>query len=128
MRAVRVGVHDGYDRVVFELGGDAGAVPGWDVGYTGDPRQQGSGDRVRVGGTQVLAVRLTGIGYPFDTGVQEPRTAPALPAGSRAVRDVVLGSTSEGSYLAFIGTSGALPYRVLRLSNPARVVVDVRSR
>lgn len=126
LRAVRVAPHEGYDRVVFEFGGDASGVPGYDVGYTRDPRQPGSGAQVPVRGTQALRVLLHGIGYPFDTGVQEPTRPPALPAGLAAVTDVVLGSTYEGDYQAVVGTSGMLPFRVTRLTAPARVVIDVR--
>jgi hypothetical protein len=32
----------------------------------------------------------------------------------------------EGVYEAFIGTSRKAPFRVFRLADPARVVVDVR--
>lgn len=124
--AVRVGVQDGYDRVVFELDGARDGAPGWDVAYTDDPRQQGSGDRVEVTGTKVLAVVIHGIGYPFDTGVEEQTDDPALPAGLTTVQDVVLGATFEGDYQAFVGTSAELPFRVFRLADPARVVVDVR--
>lgn len=125
--AARVGAQDGYDRVVLELAGGRGA-PGWSVQYTDDPRQQGSGDPVKVKGAAVLAVIVRGVGYPFDTGVEEVSQDPALPPGAKAVTDVVLGSTFEGQYEAFIGTSGRLPFRVFRLSDPARVVIDVRHR
>ena len=43
------------------------------------------------------------------------------------MRDVRLGAVFEGQYEAFIGTSGEQPFRVFRLSDPERVVVDVRS-
>ena len=125
LRAVRVAPHDGYDRVVFELDGDATGVPGYDVAYTRDPRQPGSGARVPVRGARALRVVLHGIGYPFDTGVQEPSSS-RLPAGLVAVTDVVLGATYEGDYQAVVGTSGMLPFRVIRLTKPARVVIDVR--
>ena len=43
---VRIGAHDGFDRIVFELAGDGQA--GWQVGFTGAPRSQGSGRPVDV--------------------------------------------------------------------------------
>lgn len=127
VRTVRVARQDGYDRVVFELGGAADGQPGWRVEYSDDPRQQGSGDPVEVDGEHVLSVLITGTGYPFDTGVDEVEGDPALPADLQVVEDVDLGAVFEGQYEAFLGTSVEAPFRVFRLSDPARVVVDVRT-
>ncbi|MDQ3612330.1 MAG: hypothetical protein M4D85_12150 [Actinomycetota bacterium] len=124
--AVRVARQDGYDRVVFELDGKVAGEPGWRVAYTDDPAQQGSGDRVEVDGDATLAIDITGVGFPMDTGVEEETDDPALPAGLVVIEDVVLGATFEGQYQAFVGTARKAPFRVFRLSNPARVVLDVR--
>jgi hypothetical protein len=123
--SVRVGRHDGYDRVVFELDGREPGVPGWQVEYVDDPRRDGSGDRVEVEGDKTLVVLVRGTGYPFDTGVEEADEA-RVPGDVEVVEDVVLGSVFEGVYEAFIGTSHEAPFRVFRLSDPARVVVDIR--
>ena len=66
---IRVGRQDGFDRVVFEVGGTG--TPGWDVRYVDAATSQGSGDAVDVAGDAVLQVTLTGVGYPYDTGVEE---------------------------------------------------------
>lgn len=124
--AVRVARQEGYDRVVFELDGKVAGEPGWRVEYTDDPAQQGSGDRVDVDGAATLAIDITGVGFPMDTGVEEETDDPALPAGLTVIEDVVLGATFEGQYQAFVGTARKAPFRVFRLSNPARVVLDVR--
>jgi len=124
--AVRVAKQDGYDRVVFELDGKEAGEPGWRVEYTDDPAQQGSGDRVEVDGDATLAIDITGVGFPMDTGVEEETDDPTLPAGLPVIEDVVLGATFEGQYQAFVGTARKAPFRVFRLSNPARVVLDVR--
>jgi hypothetical protein len=39
---------------------------------------------------------------------------------------VALGAVFEGQYEAFVGTSARAPFRVFRLGEPERVVVDVR--
>jgi len=124
--AVRVAKQDGYDRVVFELDGKEAGEPGWRVEYTDDPAQQGSGNRVEVDGVATLAIDITGVGFPMDTGVEEETDDPTLPAGLSVIEDVVLGATFEGQYQAFVGTARKAPFRVFRLSNPARVVLDVR--
>jgi hypothetical protein len=123
--AVRVARQDGYDRVVFELAGEQAGEPGWRVQYDDDPRRDGSGDPVEVAGEATLVVYVDGAGYPTDTGQQEARSA-RVPADAEVVREVQLGSVFEGTYEAFIGTTRKAPFRVFRLADPARVVVDVR--
>src|SRR3954470_3968877 len=63
---IRVGTHDGFDRVVFEVGGTG--TPGWDVRYVDQASSQGSGEPIDVAGEAVLQVTLTGAGYAYDTG------------------------------------------------------------
>ena len=125
--SARVARQDGFDRVVFELGGGDGR-PGWRVAYDDTPSRDGSGEPVDVQGRTTLAVVITGIGYPFDTGVDELDEDPALPGDLEVVTDVVVGSTFEGSYEAFVGVSGERPFTVQRLSAPARVVIDISHR
>ena len=125
--SVRVARQDGYDRVVFELAGREPGQAGWRVEYVDDPRADGSGDPVAVEGEAALAVFLTGTGYPMDTGQEEFAEDPALPGDLGVVRDVVLGAVFEGQYGAFIGTAGEQPFRVYRLSEPERVVVEVQA-
>ena len=123
--AVRVARQDGYDRVVFELDGREEGQPGWQVEYVDDPRRDGSGEPVEVDGDKTLVVLIRGAGYPFDTGVEEADGV-QVPGDLAVVTDVELGSVFEGVYQAFVGTSREAPFRVFRLSDPARVVVDVR--
>jgi hypothetical protein len=125
VRDIRIGRQDGFDRIVFEVGG-AGA-PGWDVRYVDAAASQGSGDPVDVEGSAILRVTITGAGYPYDTGVEEFASAdPLTAAGTEVVQDVVFDATYEGTTVAFAGTTGPAPFRVFALQNPARVVVDVR--
>lgn len=122
---VRVARQDGFDRVVFELDGDAAGEPGWRVQYVDDPRRDGSGDPVEVDGEAVLVVLISGTGYPFDTGREEAASA-TVPGDAEVVSDVVLGSVFEGTYEAFVGLDGERPFTVTRLADPARIVVDVQ--
>jgi hypothetical protein len=122
--AIRIGRQHGYDRVVFELGGTG--APGWDVRYVDQPRSQGSGEPVHVAGEAALEVTITGVGYPGDTGVQEysgPDRQSA--AATEVITETVLDSTFEGQTVAFVGTTRQAPFRVYRLLDPPRVVVEV---
>ena len=124
VRDVRLGAHEGFDRVVFEVGGEG--TPGWSVQYVDEPSDPGSGAAVEVAGDAVLQVELTGAGYPFDTGVEEYAPAgPLTAAGTGAVTEVVFRSTYEGVTTAFIGTRDETPFRAYLLEDPVRVVVEI---
>jgi hypothetical protein len=124
VRDIRIGRHDGFDRVVFEVGGTG--TPGWDVRYVDEASSQGSGEPVDVAGEAVLQVTVTGAGYPDDTGVTEyPGPDPLSVADTEVVTEVAFDATFEGTTVAFIGTSATTPFRVYLLENPARVVVEV---
>jgi hypothetical protein len=120
---IRLGGHDGFDRVVFEVGGTG--TPGWDVQYVDAATSQGTGDSVEVDGDAVLQVTLTGAGYPYSTGVEEYAGPPLTGAGTPAVREVVFDATFEGTSVAFVGTAAKTPFRVYALENPTRVVVEI---
>lgn len=121
---IRLGRHDGFDRVVFEVGGEG--TPGWDVRYVDAPSSQGSGADVTVEGEAVLQVTVTGTGYPMDTGVEEWSGPDPLRAGdTETVTEVVFDGTFEGATVAFVGTAARAPFRVYLLEEPARVVLEV---
>ena len=121
---IRIGRHDGFDRVVFEV--DGGGTPGWDVRYVDDPASQGSGDPIDVDGAAALQVVLTGIGLPDDTGVEEWSGPNPLSVGAtETVTEVAWDATFEGQSVAFVGTTAETPFRVYLLENPVRVVVGL---
>jgi hypothetical protein len=121
---IRIGRHDGFDRVVFEVDGEG--APGWDVRYVDDPASQGSGEPIDVEGSAALQVILTGIGLPDDTGVDEWSGAnPLSVADTETVTEVAWDATFEGQSVAFIGTTAQTPFRVYLLEDPVRVVVEV---
>ncbi|MDP5185423.1 GerMN domain-containing protein [Blastococcus sp. BMG 814] len=120
---VRAGRHEGFDRVVFEVGG--AGLPGWDARYVPGARSAGSGLPVDVAGDAVLQLVLTGVGLPGDTGVAPYAGPDPVTAGGAAVQEVVLDTIFEGQMVSFLGTAGERPFRVYRLQSPNRVVVEV---
>ena len=125
VRDVRTGRQDGFDRVVFEVGGTG--TPGWDVRYVDAPTSQASGAPVDVAGSAALQVAITGVGLPADTGVAAFDGPNPLPSsGTRTVVEVVVDTTFEGTTTAFVGTTAQTPFRVYALSDPTRVVLEVR--
>lgn len=123
LTGVTTGRQDGYDRVVYRFDGPAGALPGWRVAYVAKAVQDGSGEPVALEGDAVLQVVLTGTtaegGSPY-TGRARP--------GLDLLAEVVTAGPFEGQTTSFLGLAQRAPFRVLRLSAPTRVVVDVRTR
>ncbi len=120
---VRAGAHDGFDRVVFDLGGTG--TPGWSVEYVDAAVDEGSGEPVDVDGDAVLQILITGTGMPMDTGVEEYSGAP-VDLDGESVEQVVYRFVYEGRTAAFAGLDEVKPFRVFALEDPARVVVDVQ--
>ena len=121
---IRIGRHDGFDRVVFEA--DGTGTPGWDVRYVDAAQSQGSGDDIEVDGDAVLQVTITGVGIPADTGVDEYSGPDRLSSGdAEVVTEVVWDSTFEGTSQAAVGVTAEAPFRVYLLEGPARVVLEV---
>ncbi|MBL0888853.1 AMIN-like domain-containing (lipo)protein [Myceligenerans indicum] len=124
---IRTGVHEGFDRVVFDLDGTGSGTPGWDVRYVPEAIDDGSGHHVDVAGDSILSVRISGTAAPTDSGVTEADRTPISPAGAEAVEEVVYRSWFEGYSSAFVGIDGAeRPFRVFLLTDPVRVVLDVQ--
>jgi hypothetical protein len=123
---IRVGHHEGFDRVVFELGGTG--APGWRVEYVDQPIDDGSGNLATVAGDAYLQVMISGSGYPMDTGVEEYTDPnPVVGGDDGEVEEVLLRGVFEGYTQAFVGVDDERrPFRVFALEDPTRVVVDVR--
>lgn len=121
---VRIGAHEGFDRIVFDLGGTGDA--GWTVEYRDSIREQGSGREVELAGDAALRVLIRGTVAPPST--DEPyydgpdRVQPTVAAN---VQEVYMGTWFEGIYDAAIGLRSEQPFRVFQLDNPNRLVIDV---
>ena len=117
---VRVGDHDGFDRVVLELSGTA--TPGWGVSWSDEAVAEGSGDVVPLEGDHVLTISASGTAMPEPGSFQVP--ARLGPAG--AVAEVQVNGWFEGYTQVFAGVEGdERPFRVFTLTDPPRLVVDI---
>lgn len=91
---LRVGAHDGFDRVVLEFNGPD--TPDWNVRYVAQA----------VGDASGLPIHVTGD----------------------AVLEITWSSLFEGYLQAFVGVKGGQHlFRAYALSDPARIVVEVRT-
>ena len=117
---VRLGDHDGFDRVVLELSGTA--TPGWSVSWEDEAVADGSGDVVPLEGDRVLTISASGTAMPEPGSFEVP--ARLGPAG--ALAEVQVNGWFEGYTQVFAGVEGdPRPFRVFTLTDPPRLVVDV---
>lgn len=120
---IRIGAHENFDRVVYEMGGTG--TPGWRVKYVDGAVQEGSGKPVTVAGAAVIQVLIDGSAYPFDSGVEQFTGPNPVPGVGGVVTEVNGSSVFEGVTQSFIGVTEKQPFTVTLLSDPTRVVVDV---
>ena len=121
---VRVGEHDGYDRIVLEFTGTG--TPGWTVNYVDEAVLDGSGKVVELAGDAVLDIYASGTTYPESE--QDSYNGPRQfqPESGGDVVDVYVAGTFEGYTQVLAGIAGdRAPFRVFALSDPSRLVVDI---
>lgn len=122
---VRLGMQDGYDRVVLDLSGKGAA--GWMVRYEAQPALDGSGTPVDLSGEFVLAVTTRGMAYPEPGGSAYDPALLLVDGGDLStVTEVLRSAPFEGQVPVFIGTAREAPFRVFELSDPQRLVIDIQ--
>lgn len=122
---VRVAAHreGGYDRFVLEFSDD---LPDWTVQYPTDPLHQcGSGHPIELEAPTPLQITLRSAAAHDQEGnaTVEERT---LEPGLQMLRSARLTCDFEGEVEWVLGLAGRAPFRVMALSGPSRLVVDVR--
>lgn len=121
---VRVAEHDSFDRIVLEFTGTG--VPGWSVNYVDEAVLDGSGETVPLDGDAILDIYASGTTYPETPGMYYSGPRRFAPRNGGDVNDVRVVGTFEGYTQLLAGIDGArAPFRVLALTDPSRLVVDV---
>ncbi|MDY5785184.1 hypothetical protein [Corynebacterium sp.] len=121
---VRVGSHDGFDRVVVEYSGTG--TPGFTAGYVDQARQQASGYPLEVAGPAHLEVMIHGTPMGMLSPREELIQVGPMNLASGAIQGVTHGGVFEADTQYVIGLDKKRPFRVYTLSNPARVVIDIQ--
>jgi hypothetical protein len=126
---VRIGRHPSFDRVVFEF---RNTLPGYDVRYVRRPVQQdASGLAVKVAGQFVLQVVMHNALDADLSRESAPRTYTGpdrLKPDTPQIVEVVRAGGFEAVLTWVVGLNNRTPFRVDRLNDPPRLVVDSRSR
>jgi hypothetical protein len=118
---LRAGRHANFDRVVFQLDGP---IPSYySVRYVPVVRLDGSGAPLQLRGTAFLEVVVRAPTHDQDgRPVLTPtRLRPDFPA----LREVNAPAAFEGQTTAGIGLAQQVGFRVLELTNPTRIVIDL---
>jgi hypothetical protein len=120
---VRVGTHDGYDRVVFEFAGgipDA-VIEGVLPPFYADP----SGLELAVTGTAFLKVTMHGATKVLPEGGVTYSGPTNFEPGFDRLMQLIEGGDFEAVSTWYLGLDGAGCYRVLTLADPNRLVIDI---
>lgn len=131
LAAVRLGRHEGFDRVVFEF--RRGPAPGYRVRFVRPPiTEDASGLPVAVDGDAFLFVRMEpASGFDLRGEGEQIYPGPFRIDGDRANLEVVEEVVRTGDFEAVLGWVAGLeeraPFRAFALTGPPRIVVDVRS-
>jgi hypothetical protein len=115
--ALRLGAHPGYDRLVVQL--SSAGVPDWRVAY--GERSGPGGGPVTIAGDSFLRLSLVTRAEPgVQTTLSVSRTGVVAQARTTGF--------FEGYEEVLIGLRGApAPFRAFALTDPGRIVVDVRT-
>lgn len=123
LKAVRTGKHEFYDRVVFEFEGNA--LPGYVIEYVNKPvRDCGRGEVVPLSSDEVLMITLQPANAHTEAGQPTVRS-PQLNTDSRLLKEMKQICDFEAQVQWILGLTLPNPYRVLELTNPARLVIDI---
>jgi hypothetical protein len=118
---VRTGLHDAYDRVVFDF---TGGTPGYRVEY-GTLFAGGTGDPITVAGIVTLRIVFNpAYAHDVNTGAVTYDIRQVLNPGLPTLRQIKFGEDFEAYVSAGLGVNW-LGFRVFQLHSPDRVVVDV---
>lgn len=120
---VRLGEHDGFDRLVLEFEGEG--EPGWLVGYVEEASTQGKGDPIVVDGDAMISVAARHTMPDDMTGFYEGPQEIEL--DGEAIEEAFVDGTFEGQTVVVLGVDDADNlFRVFTLTEPSRLVVDVQ--
>ena len=120
LTGIRAATHEGFTRVVLEFSGEG--TPGvWSAAWTDEAVEQGRGLPIQVEGGAVLDLVIDGT----------PMTASntPYPSGTHTRAgdlDIVSDGTFEDNTHVVIGAPAAREFQIGFLSNPVRMVIDIR--
>ncbi len=118
---IRYATHPRFDRVVIDV---SGRLPGYRTGYTRTHTYDGSGEAVPIRGglwisfSPAYAHRADGTSTYVGPRIARPRF--------RTLKALAFTGDFEGHVSFAFGLADHAPYRITRLHDPQRIVIDFR--
>lgn len=123
---VRVGQHEGYDRIVFEHTGDG--APGWHAEYVDEAVEPGSGFPLEVDGEAILYLSTVGL-VPGNAGSDQGQLEVSnwTDEHGTVFEDVVTTFVHHGAASYYVGLDQERDFRVSvwEHENGPRLIIDV---
>ncbi|MEK6190767.1 MAG: hypothetical protein AABM41_00420 [Chloroflexota bacterium] len=122
---IRVGTHDGYDRIVFEYDG---GTPNLELDLAQPPYVQNpSGLPIEVNGSVVYRITLGGATkYDTETGEQPYQGPTNFEPGYAQIVQFVEYGDFEATHNWFLGVNSGDCLRAFTLLDPSRLVIDIQ--
>jgi hypothetical protein len=125
LTSIRAARHPGFDRLVFQF---RGRVPAHrSATYVKHVRADGSGHLVRIKGKAKMLVR-----FYFANGHNDHGTSTFGPARRTFNLPGIIQVVNVGDFEAVltfgVGVSRHAPFHMFKLTNPSRVVIDIKIR
>lgn len=121
---VRTGIHEGYDRIVFEHAGQG--APGWRAEYVSTPVEPGSGFPLQVEGEKFLYVSAAGLSQA-GTDHQHLELSDWADDEDTVFEDVVTTFVHNGRASYYLGLDAERKFRVSvwEYEDGPRLIIDV---
>jgi hypothetical protein len=122
---IRLGTHDGYDRIVFEFVDDG--TPELQLDDARTPYVQNpSGMPLEVDGSPVYSVTLIGATkHDMETGEEPYQGSTDFTPGFAQIAEFVESGDFEAVNGWYLGTNGSTCLRAFILADPSRLVIDI---
>ncbi|MCH8570513.1 AMIN domain-containing protein [Nesterenkonia sp. AY15] len=122
---IRSGVHEGYDRVVFEYSGDG--TPSWRGEYTDAAAELGRGEPIEVAGEHILEINVNGPSWAPEDEPEDELPAQEYYERDRggAFEEIFIQGPFEAHSQYLIGLDQERPFQMQLLEEPTRLVVDI---
>ncbi|MCD4556667.1 AMIN-like domain-containing (lipo)protein [Schaalia sp. lx-100] len=120
---VRVGHHEGFDRVVIEFAGEGDT--GWMLQWVTQAHEQGRGMPLPLKDPAILDVVLTNTVMPIDQAQQAQYYSGPRTFTSNGVTVAVDGTFESHTHIA-LGLDSQRPHQIAVLTQPTRIVIDLK--
>ena len=124
LKGVRTSENQNYDRIVFEFYGNE--IPSYHIEYIDKPvRQCASGNVAPIKGDGGLNIKFTPAQAHNDNGQVTVKNREQL-LNYKVIKEIEITCDFEAELNWVVGVASPNKYRALELSNPARIVIDIK--